>query len=49
MDQSKLREKLENYLSEQNTATIRVPELEEVNMGWETELFTFKAVYDNHE
>lgn len=49
MDQKSLKEQLENYLSTQNGSTTSVTELNEINMGWETELFTFKAIHDGLE
>ncbi|MCW4014357.1 MAG: phosphotransferase [Candidatus Bathyarchaeota archaeon] len=49
MDQKSLKENLENYLSTQNESITRVSGLNEINMGWETELFTFKAVHNELE
>ena len=49
MDQKSLKENLENYLSAQNESITHVSGLCEINMGWETELFTFNAVHDGHE
>jgi len=49
MNQKILKQNLENYLSTQNESETSVSELNEINMGWETELFTFKATHDGVE
>jgi len=48
MDPIRLQDDLEKYLSQNGLAT-SVIELNEINMGWETELFTFKKVQDGRE
>ena len=47
MDQKTLHQDLEKYLSDNGSTTIS--ELTEINMGWETELFTFKTSNDGQE
>lgn len=48
MDQIIFSTKLANYLKIQNISldNIDVDNINEINMGWETELFTFKIYYD---
>lgn len=43
MDRLTLKEDIERYLSTETGASTSVVELDEINMGWETELFTFKT------
>jgi aminoglycoside phosphotransferase (APT) family kinase protein len=47
MDKSSLQENLQRYLNKENSIlNLSVSELNEINVGWETELFTFKATCD---
>lgn len=48
MDQIRLQDDLEKFLSNNGSST-NVSELNEINMGWETELFTFKASHDGQQ